>query len=627
MTISRISLGLLASALVALGAQAQTDDSGNATAPPRTLGQPLPPVEQQEAPPPDQSDPASPPAATGDNDHDVDTSDLKSDVPEQAPRPEHAPRRSAPPPPPAEAEPLPPPEPPKPTIQVQTLGVVEGPAQGLVDATDGGFDQNIWTGSSRADIETLLPHLPLASPDTAVRALSRKLILTRADAPPGKVKRAFITLRIEKLMDAGMADEAGALAASASVKDDPDFAQVQANAILAAGRATEACGNATASRLNQDSQFWLELRAYCAAQSGDAATADLTRGILDAKGLSDPAFAVLVDDVLTKAKKPPPKIAKPTALHLFLLRKVGLPIPPEVAGHFGVHVALLVMRDAHETPADRLVAAERVVKTGAATTAELKAVLDAQTIAPGAQANVAKMPFLTAQAALRRAALLESRPPVKAQLVHDALIIGDKAGMFEIAAHLQTDAVEKLDPNTVPAEKRPLIGWALLLAGKHETAARWLGDGDAPRAVQALVAGKDAAPADLSSIARRAIAPDKAQDPNRAFDALVLGVYDVLGRTMPPDAKQAASTVAAHHWPGRRPDDAVMRTILDAASAPDRRGEAVLRILDAIGPDGPRDLAPDVTVEFLRALQDMGRQDSARALAIHALLLYRPGTT
>jgi hypothetical protein len=611
MTIFRTSLAVLAAALVAFGAQAQTGDSDHATAPPRTLGQPLPPIEPSSTPQPDQAPTA------GDNGQDVDTSDLKSDLPEPPPG------KAAP----AEAQPLPLPEPPKPTVQVEPLGTVEGPAEGLLDPSNGGMDQNIWTGSSRADIETLLPHIPLAAPDSAVRSLSRRLILTKADAPAGTIKRAIVTIRIEKLLEAGLTDEAGALAVSASVKDDADFAQVQANAILGAGRAGDACGDATAARMNQDSQFWLELRAYCAAQTGDNATADLTRNILDAKGFGDPAFNVLVDDVLMKAKKPPPPIAKPTALHLFLLRKAGLPIPADVAKHLGAGASLLVMRDPHTPPDQRLAAAERVVRTGTATTVELKAVLDAQTVAPGAQANAGKMPFLLAQATLRRAALLESRPAVKAELVHQALVIGDKAQLFEIAAHLQTDAVEKVDPNTVSPDKRPLIGWALLMAGKHDAAQHWLGEGDTARAVEAFVAGRDAVPGDLGSIAVHAMGSDKAQDPSRPFDALVLGVYDVLGRAMPPDAKGTASAVEGRHWPGRRPDDAAMHTILDAASAPDRKGEAVLRMLEFIGPNGPRDLAPDVTVEFLRALEDMGLKDSAHALAIHALLLYRPGTS
>ena len=622
MTVSRTSLAVLAAALIATGAQAQTGDSGSAaTAPPRTLGQPLPPVE--DTPPPPEREP---PAASGDADQasDVDTSDLKSDLPEPAKASSGKPGRQ-----PVEAAPLAPLEPPKPSIQVETLGTVEGPAEGLLDPSNGGMDENIWSGSARADIETLLPHVPLSSPDTAIRALSKKLILTRAEAPSGTIKRALITIRIEKLLDAGLTDEAAALAVSASAKDAPDFARVQADAILSAGRAGDACGNATQSRLSEGSQFWLQLRAYCAAASGDSATAEITRNILDAEQLGDPAYNTLVDDVLTKAKKPPAAIAKPTSMHLFLLRRAGLPVGVEIAKHLGTGANLLALRDQRNPPEARLAAAERVVKTGAATATELKAVLDAQTIAPdrlaGAQAATAKLPFLAGQALLRRAAQLETRPPVKAQLVHQALLLGEKAGLFETAARLQADVIEKTDAASVPSDQAPLIGWALLIAGKHDAAARWLSGGDAPRAVLALVSGKEAPPADLSAIARDESAEPKALNPNQPYEGLLLGAYDVLGLAMPADARDAGKGAGAKHWPGRRPDGDAMQKIMEATSAPDRRGEAVLRMLIFIGPAGPRDVAPDVTIEFLRALADMGLKDSARALAVHALLLYRPG--
>jgi hypothetical protein len=629
MTVSRTSLAVLAAALIAAGAQAQTDDSaGTATAPPRTLGQPLPAVEDA-APPAGQAQTGSskPPAEKGsdaDQPPDIDTSDLKSDLPE----PGHAPS-GKPGKPPVEAAPPVSSEPPQPSIQVETLGTVEGPAEGLLDPSNGGMDENIWSGSQRADIETMLPRLPLSSPDTAIRALSKKLILTKADAPSGTIKRPLITIRIEKLLEAGLTDEAAALAVSASLKDDPDFARVQADAILSAGRAGDACGNATSLRQSEGSQFWLQLRAYCAAAAGDGATAEITRNILDAQKLSDPAYNTLIDDVLAKAKKPPGAIAKPTSMHLFLLRRAGIAVGAEIAKHLGASANLLALRDPHNPPEARLAAAERVVKTGAATATELKAVIDAQTVAPdrlaGAQAAAAKLPFLASQALLRRAALLESRPAVKAQLVHQALVQGDKAGLFETAARLQADVIEKTDAAAVPQDQAPLIGWALLIAGKHDAAARWLGGGDAPRAVLALVAGKKSSPADLSSIARDESAEPKAFNPNQPYEALVLGAYDVLGLAMPADAKAAAKSAEAKHWAGRRPDADAMQKIMEATSAPDRRGEAVLRILDFIGAAGPRDVAPDVSIEFLRALQDMGLKESARALAIHALLLYRPG--
>jgi hypothetical protein len=56
----------------------------------------------------------------------------------------------------------------------------------------------------------------------------------------------------------------------------------------------------------------------------------------------------------------------------------------------------------------------------------------------------------------------------------------------------------------------------------------------------------------------------------------------------------------------------------------DRKGEALLLILSAIGADGPGDLAPDVTAGFVRTLVQEGVPDAARLLAIDALLLYKP---
>ena len=48
-----------------------------------------------------------------------------------------------------------------------------------------------------------------------------------------------------------------------------------------------------------------------------------------------------------------------------------------------------------------------------------------------------------------------------------------------------------------------------------------------------------------------------------------------------------------------------------------------MRILNLIGADGPADLPPDVAIECVRALQQMGMATEARALAIETLALAR----
>ncbi len=614
MIISRISLAAAALALAAWGAQAQTGDTGgDATAPPRALNGP----------------------PSGEQPPDVSTDDLQSDVPEPAKQPPAAsgdqpserpqtPRAQS-----VDTVPLAPPEAPKPQIEVNALGTIDGAAAGLLDPGNGGFDSNMWAGSTRGAIEALLSRVPLATSDSAVRALARRLVLTKADTPPGSGKRSLLAIRIGKLLEAGMIDDAGALAAAAQVKDDPDLARVQADAILIAGRAGDACSDKTALRQTQGDLFWLELRAYCAAASGDGATADLTRSVIDAQGLTDGAYNILAGDVLTGAQKPPGPIAKPNALHLFLLRKAGLPIGDKLAATFGTSAELLLLRDPRNPPEARLAIAEHLVRTGAVGVVELKAIADAQAITADRTANAAaaapKLPFLAGQVLLRRAAQLESRLATKAALVHQALTLGDKAGLFEIASNLQADVAASIDAVAAPAGRAPLIGWSLLLAGKSAAAAHWLGDNDAAKAVLDLVAGRDDGPqAALGAIAAHVGTDPMHPDSAHAIEALLLGVSDALGRPMPSGAKAAAATAAAGHWPGRRPDDAAMQAMVQAAAAPDRKGEAVLRILDIVGAKGPGDLAPDITIEMVRALREMGLKDAARALAIHALLLYRP---
>jgi hypothetical protein len=290
------------------------------------------------------------------------------------------------------------------------------------------------------------------------------------------------------------------------------------------------------------------------------------------------------------------------------------------------------MRDTHNLPETRLAAAGLVLKSGAPSSADLKAVVDAQNIPPDQLANAAsaaqKLPFLKAQALLRRAAQLESRPPAKAALIHQALMQGDKAGFFEVAANLQTDVAATIKGNGLAQSEGPLIGWALLIAGKPAAAGPWLGDNDVATAVLGLVTGKDdTAQAALSSIATHLVTEtDKAQNASQPMEALLLGLYDALGHTLPADAKGEASAIRAQHMPGRRPDELVMQKMLAASAIPNRKGEAALRILDIVGAKGPGDLAPDVTIEIVRALGAMGMKDAARAFAIHALLLYRPGT-
>jgi hypothetical protein len=509
-------------------------------------------------------------------------------------------------------------------VDVGMLGSPEGDSVGLLDGS-GGLGSDLWSGSSRGTVVELVSHAPLSSADSPLRDLSRRVVLTKAAAPSGQAKRAVTTVRIEKLLEAGLIEEAGALAAQTSLSNDADFSRVQANALLYAGRTMDICTDRTATRLASGEKFWVELRAYCAAVAGDSALADLTRAVLDAQG-GDKAFDVLLGDVQNKKNVAPGVIAAPNALHVFLLRRLSLPVSGMVAEKGGTPENLFAMRDRRNAPEVRLAAAERLVRTGAGLLSDYRAVADVQTITielvAKAESVSADMPFFAAQVLLRRAAHLETKPERKARLIQLALERGEKERLFRFSANLQGDVLALLLPQSGPTA--PLFVRALVLVGNTKVAARWPTTGTLTTALL-LFSTEPQADAKLQAALGKYAASlaDKTDkpDPNRDAKAMVLEMADVLGRLGPETPKTAAAALGKV-WAGKRPDAAMQREIETAAATPGRKGEALLLAMEQIRSIGWRDMAPDAAAKLVRLFSALGAKDIARACAVEALMSY-----
>lgn len=517
-------------------------------------------------------------------------------------------------------------------VEIGTLGTPEGAPVGTLDASNGGIGEHLWSGTEKSRAEELLAKSPLVSADPVLRDLARRIVLTKAAAPLGTAPKAFVTVRLERLLQAGLIEQAGAIAAQSALTGDEGFARIQANAILLANRAQDACGPATQTRLSAGDVFWMQLRAYCAAASGDKATAELTRQVLKAQGHDDPAYNALVDGVLMKKPLPPGAIAEPTAMHIFLLRQAGLPVSETIARKMGTAENLLAARDTRNSPRARFEAAERIVSTGALGAAELKQIADAQDLPLNKVANAAvdaaNLPFFMGQVLLRRAATIEPRPDEKAHLALLALSLGEKFKMAPLAAALQADVIAGLKPNTAYGRK---FARAMVLAGRSDLAMRWAGNDPVTRSIVALAsidpARIAAVQADLSAFAASLVQNPAPADPDRSTKALILGVADNLNATMPADAKAGASAVESEMWEGNRPGPGQMRTIHEVAQSPERRGEALLLILNEIQTIGLKDMAPDATIDFVQLLNGMNETVAARALALEALAQFVPPPT
>lgn len=529
-----------------------------------------------------------------------------------------------------------------PSIEVNSLGSPDGPPIGLLDPTNGGFADDIWSGSSRSTIESLIARLPLATPVASIRTLARRILLTKADAPVGDAPHAFQTVRIEALLNAGHIEDAASLAVQAQIKDDPEFANIQAEAILLGERTIDACSNATAARLSSAEPMWMQLRAYCFAVGGQNDMLDLTRGVMKAQGIDDPAFETLLNDALNHKSVDPGEIHDPTAVEAFLFQLVGLPVSPRLAEKFGLSASVVALRDAANPPAARGAAAEDVVHSGAVSAVELGVVADQQSFTPAqlAAASTAAndLPFFAGQALARQAAAHETDMAAKAALLHGALARGERQGLLPIAAGLQAAGIATLRPEPAMRPYAGLFAKALLLAGNPDVAESWREtldpnlDGDRPLAAELAVDLSLKAPNTgrtmraqqaLSWFAQNAASLQPVGGPEtQRFGALAVGLCAVLDEPMPPDVKSQVAILAQTDWPGRKIAPSVFKRLSETRNQPGLEGEALLTILDAVGAAGPGDLAPNATIALVRALKAEGAADAARAFAADALLLY-----
>jgi hypothetical protein len=124
--------------------------------------------------------------------------------------------------------------------------------------------------------------------------------------------------------------------------------------------------------------------------------------------------------------------------------------------------------------------------------------------------------------------------------------------------------------------------------------------------------------------AAQAFSPRAAVDPvAQRHAALVIGLADALAMPLPPNAQAALPAVQSTVWRGARPSQQEFDRIGEAELAQGRRGEAIMRLVEALDARDLGDLAPDASVQFVRQLRQLGLDNEARLLAQLALREYR----
>ena len=555
-------------------------------------------------------------------------------------------------------------------VQVGELSTLEGPVAGILDDSNGGLGNAEWQGSNRATITTMLQSVPAVTPSGTQRLLMRKLLLTAAPPPPGPATGSFNQVRLSKLLDGGYVDDASRLAVRMQEPNNFELLRIQTDALLYAGRDNDACSDITTHRLDSAEPFWVELRAYCYAVTNDTGPLELTRTVIMEQGIADPAFVTLLDGWMNGKPVMPDTIRFPDSTHIAMLVRLKLPMTREIATDIGLPGSLIAAASVATPPQIRLAAAEKALRAGVLPLPGLELVLDLSTFAPqeldGAPALARVEPLMQALARLRAAVKATHAAQSSAELVHTAFEIGEREGILRQVSELFAGPAAEIMPNPDWTRWSDLMARGLLLAGRAEAAQRWLDilDPNAPDSAEevqqlnlafALAAPNPRRNADAKTVLANlsqtvAPAPEVmpvpigadamagAMDPTAVMpdsgktapklspeqisrSVLDLGIFEAVAADLiPSDSKSAVEPLMKENPAGRRPAPILMQRI-DKAALSDSRGEVALSVATALGDRGPGDLAPDVVVRLVRALQTASMRDAAHLLAQEALLL------
>ncbi|GGD32148.1 hypothetical protein [Sinisalibacter lacisalsi] len=455
-------------------------------------------------------------------------------------------------------------------ITVSPLDAAQGrpDAIGILSPAVTGLPADLW-GASRAEDIARRIRAERAETLPALQALLYIMLLAEI-APPRDASadgRSVFLARVDKLLEMGALDQAGALLERAGL-DDAEIFRRRFDVALLVGEEQPLCE--TMSDMPGLSPTF-QARIFCLARAGDWTGAELLLGTGSVLGLigEDQAelFARFLDTELFEGEPPLPRPVQPTPLTFRLYEAIGEPIPTNGLPLAFAHADL---REDNGWKA-RIEAGERLARTGA--------VSDNQLLG-----------------------LYTEREPAAS------------GGVWTRVAAIQALQAALDDDDTEAAAEALARAWSALTATRVEVPiARVYG----PR-LHAM-----GLPGEAAQIAfRMALLSDgyesaaRSGTPDTPLDRLLAGVAqgDVAGLAA-PDARAAAvlDGFRATRAPAR------LASLVEG----NRLGEAILRALALFdeGVDGNLDQVTDA----LALLRAVGLEDTARRAALEYLILDRRG--
>ncbi len=531
-------------------------------------------------------------------------------------------------------------------IEVNTLAEIEPDSIGVLDPDDGGFGIEMWRGSNREVITSLLRRLPDDMNSRNMRVLARRLLMSIATPPEvqsaeGKPPTdapllSLLMLRVERLAALGEVKGLNDLLSVVPRRhDDEVIARVRVNGLLLAKSMDEACRLVRNGITNYHQKpYWQRAMILCQMVDGEVDKAMLGLDLLREQGMTDDPVFFALAQIFFGAEADIPSDAKTTPLHFAMIQATGAPLPAGLIDRVSPAILLAIATAPNVELEQRARAAELACAKGLLEGAVLAEVYGNFNFSADELANAISAsesldgPRL--RALLYQAARGQTLPATRAEVLRVALDQAEKAGLYQAVVPVLLPLLEEIDVSPELAWFAGPAGRALYAAGRYEQASAWLALGrqeaiinpQASTAAAALwpysrLAGGSSLTTDGSLASWGAMRKTIGDDALEQRQTLLRASFQALGVQDP----MPWSVIAADGAPAPRflPNAALLYA-LEEASESQRIGETVLLALVVLGEDGPGKSHTIALSAVLSALGRIGLEQEARNLAIEAAL-------
>ena len=365
------------------------------------------------------------------------------------------------------------------TIEVDSLKTINPDTAGVLNEKEGGFGVELWKGTSRELLETMIERLPVNLRSEVMRGLVRRLLLSTALLPEGMAgDGSYVATRVGLLSAMGDSKSVSQLLEATPGRAQIDrLVRYEADARFLANDNARACSLAAGQIINESSIYWQKAFIFCQALAGEHDKAALGVSLLQDSGYDDNAFYTLVE---TLAGNPENilSLPDPSPIHLSMARITNTQLPNDVvsSNHPGVLRTIAISPNA--SVEIRLEASERAEITGALDVDTLRQLYTSVSFSeedlanPLSKAEAESGPL--SRALLYRTSLIQTVPIAQAEAASKALSLGRQGGRYSSIVRVFMPVLKRIPPTTELVWFAPEIIRAFLVGGEHSSITPWL---------------------------------------------------------------------------------------------------------------------------------------------------------